>query len=359
MTNAEMLHLRGDLTLKLATLSAVVNTSRSNKSFTVTSHAAATSAYSSRASPARTNCGSADTSSAAEFAESCAERKTQGRWLITLTRGMNAPRLWDLTAAKPTAAPIVLEDHGSEVNNQILLSPDRRWLATSYRDATVSVWDLNGQDAIGNPLVLDGINRVTTLYFSSDSRWLLAHDHDAKNTHVWNLTAADSPEVATVVEGALRRISPDSRWFVAGKKLWSLAGDTPTAMPIALDRLGEPWWSAEFSANGRRLALYSTTNVRLFDLSVSKPAAASILLTGALRKHTQFSPRRSLELLPMPFSADGNWLVGCNFTGSGINSPNTLLFNLRIHELVKVARRTAGRELTDEERSLFSLTDLH
>ena len=129
-------------------------------------------------------------------------------------------------------------------------------------------------------------------------------------------------------------------------------------MPIALERPGEQWWSAEFSPNGRRLALYSSENVRLFDLSVAKPAAASILLTGALRKHTQFSPRRSLELLSMPFSADGNWLVGCNFTGSGINSPNTLLFNLRIRELVEVARRTAGRELTEEEIELFSLNDL-
>ena len=52
----------------------------------------------------------------------------EDRWLITFTRGMNAPSLWDLTAAEPTVAPILLEGHDSEVNNQILLSPDRRGL---------------------------------------------------------------------------------------------------------------------------------------------------------------------------------------------------------------------------------------
>ena len=76
------------------------------------------------------------------------------------------------------------------------------------------------------------------------------------------------------------------------------------------------------------------------------------MLTGALRKHLEDVPRRSLELLPMPFSADGRWLIGCSYTGG---EPDTLLINLHVRELVKIARRTAGRELTEEEREFFWL----
>ncbi len=57
----------------------------------------------------------------------------------------------------------------------------------------------------------------------------------------------------------------------------------------------------------------------------------------------------------MPFSADGRWLVG--FGSSDSRFGGTLLFNLRIRELVKFARRTAGRKLTDEEMDFFSLND--
>ena len=57
----------------------------------------------------------------------------------------------------------------------------------------------------------------------------------------------------------------------------------------------------------------------------------------------------------MPFSADGRWLI--SFGGSDSSFGGTLLFNLRIRELVEIARRTAGRKLTDEEMEFFSLND--
>jgi WD40 repeat protein len=287
-----------------------------------------------------------------------AEFDFNSRWLITVARNANAPCLWDLSATNPAATSVTLLGHKGEMTNQPVLSPDRRWLATTGKDKTVRVWDLQKLNEVGSPFVLRGVGESLVsrerhpLHFSPDSRWLLGKDDD---THVWDLAADDPSAMATVVEGRLRRISPDGRWLVAGSKLWSLTDSGPKAMPTTLVRTGEPWQYVEFSPDGRWLAVYETENARLYDLSAVNSDAVPILLTGALRKHTQVSPRQQIDKFPMPFSADGRWLVG--FGGSDSIFGGTLLFNLRIRELVETARRTAGRELTDEEMESFSLND--
>jgi len=275
----------------------------------------------------------------------------KSRWLITLVHKANAPRLWDLAAENPAMAATELSGHDTALNHRLVLSPNRRWLATLGRDRSVRMWDLQESKAIAKPLVLWGASEATSLEFSRDSRWLFGSDDS--RTHVWDLAAATPSATATVIEGPLHRISSDSRWFVAGNQLWSLSGDAPVAIPTALVQHGAPLRTAEFSPNGRWLAIYAEDKARLFDLSSARPSDVPILLTGALRKHSQVFPRRNLELLPMPFSADGRWLIGCSYTAG--DQPDTLLINLDARELVKVAHHTAGRELTDDEIQFFSL----
>ena len=121
-----------------------------------------------------------------------------------------------------------------------------------------------------------------------------------------------------------------------------------------LKRPGESLEAAEFGPDGRWLAVYTKKNVRLFDLSLAKATAQPILLTGALRSHTQVFPRASDDVLAKPFTTDGRWLIARSVTGPHVN---TLLLNLRIRELVQVARRTAGRELKADEIELYSLSN--
>ena len=73
-----------------------------------------------------------------------------------------------------------------------------------------------------------------------------------------------------------------------------------------------------------------------------------------MTQHANVDPAE-IDKFPMPFSADGRWLVG--FGGSDRIFGGTLLINLRIRELAEIARRTAGRQLTDEEMELYSLND--
>jgi serine/threonine protein kinase/WD40 repeat protein len=279
-----------------------------------------------------------------------AEFDFKSRRLITVARNANAPCLWDLSATNPAATSVTLLGHKGAMTNQPVLSPDRRWLATTGTDKTARVWDLQKPNEVGSPFVLRGVGESLVLHFSPDSRWLLGKDDD---THVWDLAADDPSATATVVEGRLRSISPDSRWLVAGSKRWSLTDGGPKAMPTTLVRTSQAWPS-EFSPDGRWLAVYGTENVRLFDLPAAKSDAVPILLTGVLREQTQVS-RQQLDKLPMPFSAGGRWLI--SFGGSDSSFGGTLLFNLRIRELVEIARRTAGRKLTDEEMEFFSLND--
>lgn len=283
---------------------------------------------------------------------SFAEFDAESRRLITFTHGANAPRLWDLRAVNPVITPIVLSGHDGAVRNRPVLSPDRRWLATSGKDKKVRVWKLREQISV-DPLVLHGGSEVTALHFTPNSRWLLGSADEDNRTHIWDLAATDPSASATVAEGFVWSISPDSRWFVAGKTIWSLQDAGLAPMPITLGQSEEPWRAVEFSGDGRRLAIYGHNKVQLFDLSHARPNASTILLTGALGKHTHALPRRSLELLKSPFSADGRWLVTTGYTGG--NETDTLLFNLRVRELARLARQIAGRDLTEQEGELFLL----
>jgi WD40 repeat protein len=276
------------------------------------------------------------------------------RWLITVAANAEAPCLWDLAAMNPAAAPIALQGHEAPVNFGPFLSPNRRWLATSGKDKTVRVWDLRKTNAIGEPLVLDEVSETTALSFSPDSRWLLAHAEEDDRTHVWDLAAANPSAAVTVLKGFPWGISLNSRWLVTANDLWSLGESGPAATPIALVQPGASLEAVEFSPDGRWLAVYTKENARLFDLSLANRSVRPILLTGALRRHTDVFPRASDDVLAQPFTADGRWLVGCGVTGPHLN---TLLFNLRIRELVEVARRTAGRELKGEEKELYLLSN--
>ena len=276
---------------------------------------------------------------------------SEGRRLITVEDQAKAPTAWDLTAANPAASPTMLAGHRGALTLPPAVSRDRRWLATSGADKDVRVWDLDDHRGSKEPLVLSGGGELSALEFSPDSRWLFGNKDN--QTRVWDLSDDDSAEPAAVIDGSLLRVSPDSRWFVAGEKLWRLTDEGVTESPLALAMAGESWRVVEFSSDGHWLAVYGAAKVGLFDLSAEQRAAIPTLLTGALRKHTQVFARRDIEMLPMPFSADGRWLVGCSYSGAG--QPNTLLFHLRIDELIEVARRTAGRRLTAQEVDQFSI----
>ena len=102
----------------------------------------------------------------------------------------NTARLWDVTAADPSADPIVLAGHADDVLS-VAFSPDGRWLATASLDNTARLWDVTAADPSADPIVLAGHeDDVESVAFSPDGRWLATASCD-NTARLWDVTAAD------------------------------------------------------------------------------------------------------------------------------------------------------------------------
>ena len=118
-------------------------------------------------------------------------------WLVT---GEGQLRLWNLTAADPTAKPLDLTGHEFAVTEAVF-SPDGRWLATSsvecFDNDGVRLWNLKTQDPAARPITLGHKGSIGALAFSPDNRWLITGSGRLENcpydgtAMIWDLTAAD------------------------------------------------------------------------------------------------------------------------------------------------------------------------
>jgi len=182
--------------------------------------------------------------------------------------------------------------------NAVAISPDGRWLVTGSWDNTARLWDLTGPDPAAAPIVLRG--------------------HE---------------DVIRAVA-----ISPDNHWLVTGDghgtaRLWDLTGPDPAAAPIVLRGHEDVIWAVAISPDNHWLVTGSAdTSARLWDLTGPDPAAAPIVLRG--HKHYIYA---------VAISPDNHWLV------TGSLDSTARLWNLRLDELVDLACRTAGRNLTRAE----------
>jgi hypothetical protein len=313
-----------------------------------------------------------------------------GRWLATGS-GDHTARLWDLTASDPATSSIVLRGHEYDVQ-AVAFSPDGRWLATGSGDATARLWDLTASDPAVSPVVLRGHESgILTVVFGPDGHWLAtgSGDHTAR---LWDLTASDPAASPIVLRGHENSIltvvfSPDGHWLATGSwdhtaRLWDLTASDPSASPIVLRGHEDTVYAVVFSPDGHWLATGSgDATARLWDLTASDPSASPIVLRGheygvqaiatspdghwlatgsgdhtaRLWDLTASDPAVSPVVLhshenwieAVAFSLDGRWLA----TGSW--DATVRLWLLWSNELVDLACRTAGRNLTRAEWQLY------
>jgi WD40 repeat protein len=209
-------------------------------------------------------------------------------------------------------------------------SPNSRWFTAIQKEAeTVSLWDLASPDVgAGEPVTESGTPILGIAAFSPNSRWLLNLRDGEDRMRLFDLESENFRQ-SDGVELRAHRGPNDPRQIS----------------------------SAEFGPNGHWLATFSDgSQTRLWDLSAKNPAAAPIVLTGLLRKHSAgVDSRHNYGVRGSPFSGDGRWFVTRYSTWDGI--PNTALWELRLAELVELAQRTVGRSLTQEERQLYLIPD--
>src|SRR5262249_15936284 len=95
------------------------------------------------------------------------------RWLVSAGDDITI-RAWDLRAANPAAACRVLPAYAAKMS----IAPNSGWLGTTNQ-TPVRLWDLEAGDLPAKALVLRGPEeRLWSLLFTPDNRWLLAHGKD-------------------------------------------------------------------------------------------------------------------------------------------------------------------------------------
>ena len=210
-------------------------------------------------------------------------------------------RLWNLTAKDPATEPRVLQNARSPVAT----SPDGHWLVTASSDKIALLWDLRAKDPAANPVVLRDENVVNAVRFSPDNHWLITGSADVLpdssvtfTARVWDLEHLSDYEHSKskpmiLKGGRAIDISSDSRWVASGSLLWDLTAKDPAGSFIALPVTGD---SPTFSRDEQ----------------------------------------------------GSHWLV------TSYREDKTLrgvvcLWNMRLDELMKLACRTAGRNLTEKE----------
>jgi WD40 repeat protein len=281
-----------------------------------------------------------------------------GRWLAI--GGVIDPtiRLWDLKKSDPTSRPQVLRGHRGPVRS-LAFSADGHRLATGARDGLAIVWDLTAADPSVSRKGFAG-GDIKAVAISADGRYLATGSWEPDNAaRIWDLSSpvSSSPISTLTFEGRVFDVafSPDGRWVAAGS--W----DSTTQLlnlkkqgtkPFVLRGHAARTLSVAFSPDSQWLATGNEDQTgRLWNLTVADPSADSTVLQATYKVgNVSFSPDgRWLALNPTeyrssPFSRDGHWFAS--------SATNTLLYHLRLEDLILVACRTAGRNLTKSEWEL-------
>jgi WD40 repeat protein len=312
-----------------------------------------------------------------------------GRWLAALTdeptgKGQqHVAYLW--TLADLSKKPFVLDNNDSAGPASFGFSPDSRWLLSgTWNNRTLNIWDV----AAGNPAALPRFRcrqdaPVRALAFSRDGHFAVSGSHGYQ-AYLWDLTAADPcasrrsyGQHGDVVAGVA--ISPDSRWIATASfdrkgRVWDLKSGARVAEAQFHDRSTE----VAFSPDGRSVAFGAwDRSVQVLDLKTigtSKPIAfpghdgrvfavaftpdSRWLVTAGEDRTIRIWDRSDAGAAPivlrhegsvsfLAFVNDGNWLVSSGADGT------VRLWRLLYNDLVDVACRTAGRQLTPKELADF------
>jgi len=257
------------------------------------------------------------------------EISADGRWLLAAqSKGpwqLDDLRLWDLRAQDPMRSLLCVPMYGRKAA-RCVISPDGRWLAIGQTlagggelgsAAATVIYDLTGADPVAPAIQLKGHKvGVYSLAFSIDSQ-ILATGGVEGEVRLWDLSC-ENPEQPIAAFGghpgvvAVVALSPDLHWLASG------------------------------CATTRLDSRYNDDMVRIWDLTSPAPERSGIVLKACSRSH--------LFVTTAAFSPNARWLV----TGG---EGEMRAWSLPISDLIDTALRTAGRQLTNDERRTYGVDE--
>jgi WD40 repeat protein len=273
------------------------------------------------------------------------------RWLVTWERkagNVFDSVLRDQSDDQPGESSRVL--YTGRANPKPTYSRDNRWLLTNGPNGNALIWKLGADvsEAISWELRDHAVRYAA---FSADGTALATTGTTDGTIRLWDLTAED-PGAASVVLGGLEgtfrtvAINTDGRWLFTSAPggnalLWNFGAGTSEAQTWELR--GRSNTRGAFSSDSKMLVTFSASigtdgTIRVWDLTAEDPAATSVALHGH-KRNLQFATT----------NPDGRWLVTLSADGT------VRLWHLRMDDLLEMARRRAGRELTAEERETYYL----
>ncbi|MCA9945869.1 MAG: hypothetical protein KC449_20440, partial [Anaerolineales bacterium] len=203
------------------------------------------------------------------------------RLFVAPTRGASGSDLviWDIETETDEVQTEPLFEwfglHDISFTQEIVLSPDGRFLATASQDSTVKLWDATSETPV-EILTLSGHQSILRdIAFSPDGSRLVSTS--AGEARIWNITEAGYGEFLNIADSSYpiaftpdnaRLITNSSDHFLSSGgtiKIWDVATGT---LLESFDSLVTDVKSAAVSDNGRYVAVGGTDNVvKIWDLT--------------------------------------------------------------------------------------------